>query len=208
VGPIRHPFPQPRVNLFNRLIQPHEILGNSSQCGYGQGRVPLILSSPHTPCATVCLRWSARSFPLPIRAQQTHGFRGSLGFAAVKPGIALIRLSDPVVPGGVSVTWVYKIHTPSLSLRPPLSLSPLQPRRITGSSAPESSEAAAGVIRGSPSLIPWYRAWGLYQFAWNLNTTSPGQNTSRSTGNGSPDVNPVPQTYGARGQSPVSSRSW
>ena len=78
----------------------------------------------------------------------------------------------------------------------------------TGSSAPESSEAAAGVIRGSPSLIPWYRAWGLYQFAWNLNTTSPGQNTSRSTGNGSPDVNPVPQTYGARGQSPVSSRSW
>jgi hypothetical protein len=71
-------------------------------------------------------------------------------------------------PGG------YLSPTPSLSLRPPLSLSPLQPRRITGSSAPESSEAAAGVIRGSPSLIPRYRAWVLYQFAWNLNTTSPG----------------------------------
>jgi hypothetical protein len=68
---------------------------------------------------TVCLRWSVRSFPLPIRAQQTHGFCGSLGFAVVKPGIALIRLSDPVVPGGVSVTWVYKIHTPSVGVLGP-----------------------------------------------------------------------------------------
>jgi hypothetical protein len=48
------------------------------------------LSSPLAPCPTVCLGWSARLLPLPIRAQQTHGFHGSLGFAAVIQGVWLL----------------------------------------------------------------------------------------------------------------------